>query len=100
MNKLFIVANWKMNGSKSSNEQLMEYINKHVYESANLEIVICPPYIYLDQIIKLKVPAIKIGAQNISEREKEVLKIYNSLRQANLHKMKEIPVCIISESLK
>ena len=58
MNKLFIVANWKMNGSKSSNEQLMEYINKHVYESANLEIVICPPYIYLDQIIKLKVPAI------------------------------------------
>ena len=58
MNKLFLVAYWKMNGSKSSNEQLMEYINKHVYESANLEIVICPPYIYLDQIIKLKVPAI------------------------------------------
>ena len=42
-----------------------------------------------------------IGAEkNISEREKEVLEIYNSLRQANLHKMKEIPVCIISESLK
>jgi len=69
MNKLFIVANWKMNGNKTSNEQLMEYINEHVYESANLEVVICPPYIYLDQIIKLKVPGIKIGAQNISERE-------------------------------
>ena len=69
MNKLFIVANWKMNGSKISNEQLMEYINEYVYESANLEVVICPPYIYLDQIIKLKLPGIKIGAQNISERE-------------------------------
>ena len=38
--------------------------------------------------------------KNISEREKEVLKIYNSLRQVNLHKMKGIPVCTISESLK
>ena len=38
--------------------------------------------------------------KNISEREKEVLEIYNSLRQANLHKMKEIPVCTVPESLK
>ena len=38
--------------------------------------------------------------KNISEREKEVLEIYNSLRQANLHKMKEIPVCTVSKSLK
>ena len=38
--------------------------------------------------------------KNISEREKEVLKIYNSLRQANLHKMKEIPVCTVPKSLK
>ena len=38
--------------------------------------------------------------KSISAREKEVLKIYNSLRQANLHKMKNIPVCTISESLK
>ncbi len=38
--------------------------------------------------------------KNISEREQEVLKIYNSLRQANLHKMKGIPVCTISKGLK
>ena len=38
--------------------------------------------------------------KNISEREKEVLEIYNSLRQANLHKMKEIPVCTVPKSLK
>lgn len=38
--------------------------------------------------------------KNISEREKKVLEIYNSLRQVNLHKMKEIPVCIVPEDWK
>ena len=36
----------------------------------------------------------------LSEREKEVLKIYRHLRKVNLHKMKEIPVCTIPEELK
>ena len=36
----------------------------------------------------------------LSEREKEVLKIYRHLRKVNLHKMKEIPVCNIPEELK
>ena len=38
--------------------------------------------------------------KNISERERKVLEIYKSLREANLHKMKEIPVCTVPESLK
>ena len=37
---------------------------------------------------------------SLSEREKEVLKIYRHLRKVNLHKMKEIPVCTIPEELK
>jgi len=37
---------------------------------------------------------------NLSEREKEVLTIYKTLRKANLHKMKEIPICRIPEKLK
>ena len=36
----------------------------------------------------------------LSERKKEVLEIYNGLRNANLHKMKSIPVCNIPEELK
>ena len=37
---------------------------------------------------------------NLSEREKKVLKIYTSMRKANLHKMKTIPVCSIPVNLK
>ena len=69
MKKLFIVANWKMNGNKRSNEQLINCINDKVYENANIEVVICPPFTYLPQILKLKTSSIKIGAQNISENQ-------------------------------
>jgi len=33
------------------------------------------------------------GDENISERQSEVLEIYNQRHAANLHKMVEIPVC-------
>ena len=69
MKKLFIVANWKMNGSKKFNEQLVNYIKHKVYENPNIEVIICPPFTYLTQILELKTPIIKIGAQNISESQ-------------------------------
>ena len=36
----------------------------------------------------------------LSEREKEVLKIYRSYHQANKHKMEPIPVCELPQVLK
>ena len=69
MKKLFIVANWKMNGNKESNEELVNYINEKVDKDSNIEVIICPPFTYLTQILELKIPSIKIGAQNISESQ-------------------------------
>ena len=69
MKKFFIVANWKMNGNKKSNEQLVNYINDKVYENPCIEVIICPPFTYLTQILEIKKPYIKIGSQNISERQ-------------------------------
>ena len=69
MKKLFIVANWKMNGNKKSNEQLVNYINGKVFENPNIEVIICPPFTYLTHILELKTPSIKVGAQNISESQ-------------------------------
>ncbi len=42
----------------------------------------------------------QVDELELSEREREVLSIYNKLHKANLHKMVEIPVCEISEALK
>jgi len=37
---------------------------------------------------------------HLTEREKEVIEIYNKYHRVNLHKMKPIPICIIPEELK
>ena len=38
--------------------------------------------------------------ENLTEREREVLKIYRSFHRANKHKMIPIPVCLIPDDLK
>ncbi|MBC8265933.1 MAG: NAD(+) synthase [Flavobacteriales bacterium] len=38
--------------------------------------------------------------KKISKREKAVLEIYKKMRNTNMHKMKEIPICIIPNNLK
>ena len=42
----------------------------------------------------------KLDDKGLSDRQNEVLRIYNKLHTANLHKMVAIPVCDISEALK
>ena len=69
MDKIFIAANWKMNGDSQSNKQLIETINQNVHENKTIEVIICPPFPYIDQVKRLKSPFIKIGGQNISECE-------------------------------
>ena len=69
MDKIFIAGNWKMNGDNQFNSQLIETINQNVHENKSIEVIICPPFPYIDQINRLKSPFIKIGGQNISEYE-------------------------------
>jgi len=40
------------------------------------------------------------GSGQLSEREEEVLAIYKRMHQANQHKMKPIPVCLIPEAIR
>jgi len=42
----------------------------------------------------------KGGNSEISDREEDVLKIYNTMNRSNQHKMQPIPVCEIPEELK
>ena len=69
MDKIFIAANWKMNGDSQFNIKLIKTINKNVHENKMIEVIICPPFPYIDQVNRLKSPFVKIGGQNISEYE-------------------------------
>lgn len=64
--KPLIVANWKMNPtSRKQAEHLFETIRKGVHSVKNIDIVLCPPFVYLDFISKKISKDIKLGAQDI-----------------------------------
>jgi triosephosphate isomerase len=67
MKQSLIIANWKMNGSLLANSKLLTAMLKFS-NTANTEIVICPPFPYLHQVKEYILGSkIKLGAQNVNE---------------------------------
>jgi len=65
MIKKLIVANWKMNPSTEKEaRELFDAVKKGVKAIKNVEIVICPPFIYLSLLNGLT-----LGAQNVFYKE-------------------------------
>ncbi|KAJ3130161.1 triosephosphate isomerase [Nowakowskiella sp. JEL0407] len=59
-----IGGNWKMNGSKSLVDSLVAALNEAEW-SSETEVVIAPPFPYLDSVRALAKPEIQVSAQNI-----------------------------------
>jgi len=67
--KTLIVANWKMNpNSLAEAKRLFSLIEKGIKNIKNVEVVICPPFIYLSSI-KHQVSSIKLGGQDCFWKE-------------------------------
>ena len=65
-----VVANWKMNGSLTSIRPLLEGVCSGLQKGCDIEVAICPPYVYLAEAAeKLKNSDIKLGSQNSSHLE-------------------------------
>ncbi len=63
--KKIIIANWKMNPASSAEAQKMLAGLKAGIKNSKTQVVVCPPFVYLDLAKKnLGNQAIKIGAQN------------------------------------
>ncbi len=70
MSRKLIAGNWKMNGSLAANQALLEGLIEGLGARAPAcDIVVCPPAAYLAQLQQLLqgVPAIALGAQDVSE---------------------------------
>lgn len=69
MKKPCVVANWKMNGSKSSNKKLVSELLLESSQLKNLQsvdIFLAPPAIYLEQVSELiKDSMFQLAAQNV-----------------------------------
>lgn len=67
--KPLVAANWKMNGTLSSVNPLLDDILQELDESDSADVVICPPYVYIPVCAaKLADSRIQWGSQNVSEK--------------------------------
>lgn len=65
-----VVGNWKMNGSLRKNADLLAAITKGWQGEHGADVVICPPFPYLNQVQKcLYGSSIILGAQTVNEQE-------------------------------
>lgn len=68
MRKPLVIGNWKMNGSLRFIEQLPKDLAEICQWSREVEIVICPPFVYLGETARRVAPlGVKLGSQHVSE---------------------------------
>lgn len=69
MRRPLIAGNWKMNGSRSSIQALLEELVQGGSAVGGAELAVFPPFVYLDEVRqRLADTAIAWGAQNCSEK--------------------------------
>lgn len=65
MDKMLVVGNWKMNGTRSSIDALIAGLKADLTDGAS-GVVVCPPNIYIDQVRTLiDGTTIALGGQNL-----------------------------------
>ncbi|MBL6750730.1 MAG: triose-phosphate isomerase [Nevskia sp.] len=64
-----IAGNWKMNGSHKANAELVAAIAARAPELGLVEILVCPPAVYLESVGRhIGNAAVALGAQNLCEQ--------------------------------
>lgn len=61
--KFFVGGNWKCNGTKESISKLVSELNSATLE-ADVDVVVAPPFVYIDQVKSSLTSRIDISAQN------------------------------------
>lgn len=66
MRRPIVAGNWKMHGSRAENAALLEGVLSALPASASGEAVVCPPFVYLQELARtLRDSPLKLGAQDV-----------------------------------
>lgn len=69
--RALVAANWKMNGREKQIASLSQALVAGLADISPLEVVICPPGVYLGQVqAALRGSALELGAQNVHQEAK------------------------------
>ncbi len=67
MRRSFIIGNWKMNGSRAENDQLLASLSEQAANLNGVELAVCVPFVYIAQASEsLAASCIAFGAQDVS----------------------------------
>ncbi len=70
MRQILVAGNWKLNGSRDSIEQLLSGIVAGAGAAANVQIAVCPPFVYIPQVAeRLAGSPVAWGSQDISDQD-------------------------------
>ncbi|ANO51515.1 triose-phosphate isomerase [Woeseia oceani] len=70
MRNFLVAGNWKMNGSRAANAELLGAIRAGVEVGSSAKMLVCPPFPYLTETVAaLTGSGIAVGGQNVSEHE-------------------------------
>lgn len=61
--KFFVGGNWKCNGNRESIAKLVLDLNNSTIEDG-VDVIVAPPMVYLDQVVRALTPRIEVSAQN------------------------------------
>ena len=66
MRRSLVAGNWKMHGSRAENASLVRSLLDQVRADATAEIMLCPPFVYLQEVGRLlKDTDVSLGAQTL-----------------------------------
>ncbi len=70
MRQTLVAGNWKLNGSFENIEILLGGVKAGLHEVRNVEVAVCPPFVYLDFVrSQLQGTAIALGAQDSCDED-------------------------------
>jgi triosephosphate isomerase len=66
MRRSLVAGNWKMHGSRAENASLVRSLLDQVRADATAEVMLCPPFVYLQEVGRLlKDTDVSLGAQTL-----------------------------------
>lgn len=69
MRQILVAGNWKLNGSKSSINDLVEGVVTGTQTLSKVAVAVCAPYVYIPMTEQLLANSnVKLGAQDVSEQ--------------------------------
>ncbi len=66
MRRPIVAGNWKLHGSRTENARLVEDIMAQLPAKAPGQCIICPPFVYLQEVARLvRGSSVQLGAQDV-----------------------------------